>query len=255
VRKIAGVLLVMMFPVTSFASQPLETETARTLPKGVVKLEFTAEFQTGRDGRERAFPFVFEYGFTDTTELAIEPVFATSIRPKSGARASGFGDVEVTLTHRLFAETAQRPAFAVAGEVKLPTARNVAIGTGKADFAAYAIASKRISRTDVHLNLGYTVVGRPAGTHAGNVINFAVAGEFHVSPRLDVVSEIVGNTSSTGDKVESVTAPVTTELRTAESSILIGARYFIRPTAFFAIGLAYDNNHALLVRPGFTFRF
>src|SRR5437764_6059945 len=90
-------LLATLFAaIPSFASQPLETETARPLPRGVFKIEATAEYQHASDGTEHGIPLVFEYGITDRTEIAVEPVFGTSIRPKSGPSASGAGDVEIT---------------------------------------------------------------------------------------------------------------------------------------------------------------
>src|SRR5439155_23097953 len=80
--------------VAAFGSQPLETETARLLPRGVVKLECTGEYQTSSEGTERAVPFVVEYGITARTELMIEPVFGTRIAPKHTPVVSGPGDLE-----------------------------------------------------------------------------------------------------------------------------------------------------------------
>ncbi|MDQ6802977.1 MAG: transporter [Acidobacteriota bacterium] len=249
--------LIAAFAPLLFASQPLETETARLLPAGVVKLEGTLEAQTSKEGRERAFPLVIEYGLTDRTELTVEPVFGTAIRPKAGPSAAGPGDLEITLTHLLLPESSGAPALAVAGELKLPTARNRLIGTGKTDYTLWGIASKRIARIDLHGNIGYTVVGRPPGTRLSNTINYALAEEFHATPTFDVVSEVVGNTSATGDRSETSSTGNTTtpELAGAENSFLLGVRYHARPNLFLSIGLSYDNNHALLVRPGVTYRF
>ena len=254
--QITVIVVVCCTPVL-FASQPLETETARVLPAGVFKLEATFEGQTSKEGRERAWPLVIEYGFTDRTELAIEPVFATAIHPKNGVSATGPGDLEITITHLLQLESATTPALAVAGEVKVPTARNRLIGTGQTDYSVYAIVSKRISRLDLHGNLGYTLVGRPAGTHLNNIIDYAVAEEFHYTTELDFVAEFVGNTSATGETSEPPTQPTNLppEAATSERSLLLGMRYYIRPALFLSIGVSYDNNHAWLVRPGVTYRF
>ena len=253
----ASLLLVAASAV--YASQPLETETARMLRQGIFKVEMAGEFQTSRDGTERALPLVFEYGLTPRTEITVEPVFLTSIRPKAGASANGIGDLEVTLTHLLIPETGGAPAFAMAGEVKLPTASNRQIGTGKTDLTLWGIASKRLGRLDVHANLGYTVIGKPAGTHLKNIVNYAIAEEFHVSPQFDFVGELIGNTSSTGERVEGAPAPrgspLPTEATSGESAAMLGFRYHVRPTLFVSLGVSYDNNHALLVRPGVTWRF
>ncbi len=241
---------------SALASQPLETETARLLPAGMFKVEVVGEFQTSDTGRERAFPLVLEYGITPRTELTIEPVFGTSIRPRGAAAVSGAGDLEVTLTHLLAAERDAMPAFAVAGEIKFPTARNRQIGTGKTDYTVWGIASKQFDRFAVHANLGYTVAGSPAGTNLSNIIDYAVAGELHLSPRFDAVGELIGNTSSTGDTAEGTPGPnVPPEAAGAETSALVGVRYFVRPALALAIGVSYDNNHAKLLRAGVTYRF
>jgi Putative MetA-pathway of phenol degradation len=250
---------IALFTVTAaaFAGQPLETETARPLPQGIFKVEFTAEFQHSKEGTERAFPFLVEYGITDRTELTVEPVFGVAIRPKNGTPATGVGDIEVTLTHLLKPELGAMPAFAVAGEVKIPTARNTAIGTGKTDFAVFGIASKKFDRLDLHANLGYTVVGKPAGLDVKNLINYAVAEEFHLTPKFDIVAEVVGTTSAGSDKAEgtpTVPGNVSPEVG-GESSALVGFRYRPSPAFYFSLGISYDRNHAILYRPGFTYRF
>ena len=36
---------------------------------------------------------------------------------------------------------------------------------------------------------------------------------------------------------------------------MVGVRYHASPALFFSIGVSFDNNHALLIRPGLTYRF
>jgi hypothetical protein len=253
----ARTVLILLFIATSAAaSEPLETETARVMGPGAMKVEVVSESQRSREGTERAFPFVFEIGLGHDTEIAIEPVLGTAIRPNIGTHATGAGDVEVTLTHLFAAEANGLPAFAGAFEAKLPTARNRLIGTGKADFAGYVIGSKRFGRNDAHANLGYTVVGKPAGAQLSNIINYALADEFHMSSRFDLVAELVGNTSSTGDRAEinpGVNVPA--EATTAETALMGGARYYLLPGLFVAVGVVYDNNHATTIRTGITYKF
>ena len=111
-------------------AQMLETETARLLHEGSWKWGAAFEVQHSSQGTETAFPLFIEYGLLNSLELAVEPVPFTAIRPKEGHGATGLGDVEVTLTYLCFEETSSTPAFAVAAEVKAPTANNEQIGTG-----------------------------------------------------------------------------------------------------------------------------
>jgi hypothetical protein len=249
---IATIFLSLAAPL--FASQPLETESARLLPAGVFKIEAATELQTSKEGHETAFPIAFEYGLTSRLELAVEPVPLVTITPKHGAHARGPGDTEVTLTWRAIEESARMPAIAVAGEVKFPTAHNILIGTGKRDYTALFIASKRSGRLDTHVNLGYTAVGSPAGANLGNIVDYAFAQELHIQPRFDVVWEVIGNTSSSGESADG-TSTVTPEAAGGERSALIGFRYALTKPVTLAVGVSYDSNHAVLLRTGLTFRF
>src|SRR4030081_2298180 len=124
-------ILVLVFFVLSAsfmvirAQQPLETETARPPQKGAFEVQTSFEYQTSKEGTERALPFAFEYGITDRLSLMAEPVSHTAIRPRVGTRATGIGDLEITLSYLFAREKGRRPALAVAGEVKVPTARNL----------------------------------------------------------------------------------------------------------------------------------
>src|SRR5439155_868189 len=139
------------------AAAPLETETARFPARGVFEADVVLEVQQSGDGRESALPLAFEYGVTDRLTLMAEPVPFTRIHPKSAPGATGIGDLEVTLSGLLLPETHGRPAFALAGEVKVPTAESMLIGSDQYDYAGYLIASKRFSKLDAHVNFGYTI--------------------------------------------------------------------------------------------------
>ena len=244
-------LLFAALPLIPAVAQTLETETARLLVRKAVKFGANFEYQRSADGRERALPMFFEYGVTSTTELVIEPVFYTSIRPKVGSGATGAGDLEITLVQQLFGETASRPAFAIAGEVKVPTARNVLIGTGRTDFAGYLIASKRFGRLDTHVNLGYTVVGKPVGAPLRNIANFAVAGMYDLGRRAKLYGEVLANTAATIGAAETSTTP---EAAGGEIVGTLGVGHYVSQRAFVTFGLSYDNSGAVLFRPGVTFR-
>ncbi len=255
-KALALLSILFLAPLLN-AGQPLETESARLIRRGAFTAESTFEFQTSSEGREIAVPFDFEYGISDRTELAVEPVPYTSIQPRRGhgSSATGPGDVEVMLTHLLIAESSF-PALALAAEVKIPTASNNLIGTGKTDFAGYLILSKRYGRSDTHFNLAYNVLGQPEGASLSNTIGYAVAEEFRISPRLELVAELTGVTSATGEGAEGAPSPVlVAEAPGAEQVVLAGMRYDISPRMTLAMGVSYDNNHALLVRPGLTWHF
>jgi hypothetical protein len=248
-------LLVIAWPILGRAAQPLETETARLMKAGRLRVESTFEYQTSAEGTETSIPMSFEWAILDTLELSVEPVWYTAIRPNVGRRATGVGDTEATLALRICEEETWVPAFAIAAEAKLPTARDVLIGTGKADYTAIVIASKRLGSFDSHLNVGYTVVGQPGPIHLDNTLNLAIAEEWHILPgAVDVLGEFLANTASAPESPEgSLTggeSQITPEAAGGEMSGMLGARYYFFPNGFVSFGLSYDNNQSVLVRPG-----
>lgn len=252
-------LVIVFFASVIFlkAQQPLETETARPLKKGVAEIQTTFEYQISKEGKELAVPFAFEYGITDRLTILVEPVFYTSIRPKVGQRATSVGDLEITLSYLVAKETKRLPAFAIAGEVKLPTTKNQFISTGKTDFAAYIYASKRFGKFDTHANIGYTFVGKPRNFTASNTLNFAFATEYFATKRLTLLGEVLVN--GIGRKevvvVPGVLVIISPEAAGGELVGTLGFRYKIKPNLSFSLGVSRDNSGATLFRPGFTYNF
>lgn len=233
-------------------AQLLETETARLLPAHEWKFASNFELQWSGEGREAALPIAIEYGLSRRLELLVEPVPFTAIHPKTGPRATGLGDLEVTMTYLVHAESSSLPGVAVAGEVKLPTARNALIGTRKTDVAAYLIASRRIRSLDLHANLSYTQPGSPAGLPLRGVFGAALAGVRHLSTRTDAFAEMLASTSASAQ--ENPEGSVAPEVAGSEIVGTLGLAHRVGPGLQVALSVSYDNNGAVLFRPGFVYR-
>ncbi|MDQ6769146.1 MAG: YjbH domain-containing protein [Gemmatimonadota bacterium] len=254
----AVVLICMALLPLSVRAQIFETETARPLHKGELEVGAGYEFQQSREGDETAIPFAFELGITNRLGLLVEPVAYTAIKSEVGAgSATGFGDIEITANYLLRDESGRMPAFAFALEEKIPTAKNTLIGTGKADHAAYLIASKRFGRFDTHANVGYTVVGSPAGISLSNRIMGALATEFALSPATSLYGEVLASTAAGGGE-GAVTAPGAPVVPEASGDQIFGtvgiAHSFMRGSRF-SLGLTRDQSHAMQIRPGITLWF
>jgi hypothetical protein len=247
----------ILLTVSAASAQILETETARPIGKGAFEASGNFEYQASSEGHETAIPFALEYGATDRFELLLEPVAYTAIRPKVGPRATGGGDLEATATYLVRRETSRTPAIALAGEVKFPTTNNTLIGTGKTDFAGYLIASRRFGSVDTHANLGYTIVGKPAGSQLNNIFNFALGWEWGLTPSSELYGEFLANTAASSAGESSVTPPPGTTTSEAPSGEIVAsvgvAKYVIRSMRL-SLGVSVDNNSAVLLRPGFTIR-
>src|SRR5260221_9646082 len=92
-----SVWILILNPISLYSQQPLETETARLLKAKSLEFEGTFEFQTSSEGTEKSVPIALIYGISNKFEFMVEPVLYTSITPKSGTQAKGFGDIETTL--------------------------------------------------------------------------------------------------------------------------------------------------------------
>jgi hypothetical protein len=247
----------LMLGASLAQAQILETETARPLGKGGFEFGSNFEYQFSSEGHEAALPFAVEYGITNRLELLVEPVAYTAIRPNTGPRATGVGDLEATVTYLLRQETSRTPAFAFAGEVKFPTAKNRLIGTGRTDFAGYLIASRKFGRVDTHANLGYTIVGRPAGVRLKNIFNAAVGWEWKLGPVNELFGEVLANTAAaagtepTGSTIPGATPP---EAPSGEIVGSIGVAREVSRYLRLSFGVSVDNSGAVLLRPGFTIR-
>jgi hypothetical protein len=254
-RGFAGVS--MLLCAVPAWGQILETETARPVGKGVFEFGSNFEYQVSSEGHEVALPFAIEYGFTDRLELLVEPVAYTAIRPKVGTRATGGGDVETTLTYLVLRETSGAPAVALAGEVKFPTANNRLIGTGRTDYAGYVIGSKRFGRLDTHADIGYTIVGRPAGAPVKNIWNFALGWERSLGFSSELYGEFLGNTAASATPETIGTPPpgsTPLEAPSGEFVASLGLARYVIPSLRLSMGVSIDNNSAVLFRPGFTIR-
>ena len=139
---------------------------------------------------------------------------------------------------------------------KAPTARNILIGSGKTDYTAYLFAGKRYGKSETHANFGYTIVGQPSGVEMKNIYNFALAEEYHLNNKFDILGEVLTNTFSLkGESVDSNEPTVTPEATGGEVIGTVGFRYYFRSNMAFSLGVSYDNNHALLFRPGLSSYF
>jgi hypothetical protein len=244
----------------------LETEDARLRPQGGFRIGAAYEYQTSSDGKEYSLPLDFEVGLTDNLELLVEPVAYTSIRPKNGPRATGLGDTEVTLIWRFIDEDGWRPALAVAGEIKFPTARNSMIGTRKTDYTGFVIASKHFGNLDTHFNLGYTVYGQPDGESASQVsnsLNLAAAAIYRMGDGYELFAEVLSNSllgsespeAGSGGEGSGTVSSALQEASTGETVGSLGVSRLFGKHFKASFGVSRDNNHAWLLRPGLEYSF
>ena len=248
-----------LLPGKLFA-QVLETEESLPLLPGQFEVGTGLEFQTSKEGTETALPLAIEYGISKKFTLLVEPVGFTNITPKTGPHAKGIGDLEITLFYQIVSEKKVLPSISISAEVKIPTAKNKLIGTGKADYTPFLIMSKTTGKFYTSMNLSYTFLGKPAGVVATNLFNYSLGTFYTVSPKSILFAEIYGNTSALGggDIPEGVIVmnPNTNkELSGGETVGAIGYGYYLKKNLLLSLGASYDNNNAILFRPGIEWKF
>jgi hypothetical protein len=254
-KKVCSVLaLFLCLFIGRLHAQVLETEDSWPLLRGQVELGGGLEYQTSKEGRESALPLSVEYGLSKRFTLLVEPVAFTTIHPKGARPITGFGDLEMTLFYQLVKETKSMPSISLSAEVKLPTAKNSLIGTGKTDFTPFLIASKITGKFFTSANISYTLLGKPKGVVANNLFNYALGTVFTASEKSIFFGEVYGNTSALGGKDVPegtiVGTPKTTEISGGETVGAIGYGYYVNKNLLLSFGVSYDNNHATLFRPG-----
>ncbi len=258
---ILGFVYLLSMQSKSFA-QVLETEESKPLLPGQFEIGTGVEFQTSEEGTETAIPLAFEFGISKKLSLLIEPVVFTSINPKNNPNARGIGDLEISLFYQIVSENKVMPSISIAGEVKIPTANNRMIGTGKTDYTPFIIASKTTGPFFSSINIGYTFVGKPDGVDAADLFNYSAGTIFTVSPKSILYAEVYGNTSAfggEGDKSDGSDNITTNENKSELSGNEIvgvaGLGYYIKPNLLISLGVSYDNNNAVLIHPGIQWKF
>ena len=253
-RKLsASCIFFFLVFLNNIKAQVLETEDSRPLNPGQVEVGGALEYQTSKEGAETAVPLGLELGLSKRFTFLFEPVPFTSIHPKTGRRVAGFGDLEMTLFYQVIKETRKIPSISVSAEIKLPTAKDSLIGTGKTDFTPFLIASKTTGKFFTSLNLSYTFLGKPKGVIVSNLFNYAAGTVYELSAKGILFGEVYGNTSALGG-VEVPEVPgnpqKNTEISGGETVASVGYGYFVNRNLLLSFSISYDNNHALLFRPG-----
>lgn len=254
------VMLLALLP-SKIYSQVLETEESKPLLPHQFEVGTGLEFQVSKEGTENALPLAIEYGLSKKFTLLVEPVGFTSIMPKYSSHAKGIGDLEVTLFYQICSEKKVLPSISVSGEVKIPTTKNTLIGTGKTDYTPFLIMSKTTGKFFTSLNLSYTFLGKPSGVDVSNLLNYAIGTIFTPSPKSIFFAEFYGNTSSVGGAEIPEGTLITNpnknlqEISGGEKVGAFGYGYYLKKDLLLSLGVSYDNNNAILFRPGIEWKF
>ena len=221
----------LLFSSFVFAARPLTTDDAWTVEKGQFQIE--AGFETARqDNRDREVsPSVtLTYGLFDQLDLGVGGGYLF-FYPKEGQREDGLADTEVKLKYRPLDEKDWRPAIAITGTLKIPTAsKSKGLGSNQTDFGINAIITKNLGkRLVLHLNVGYTFIGED---RVENEFNYSMAAQFFITDQWAFVGEIIGINNFNGRKADD------------SLSGLIGTYYLMTEKLIWDAGIEIGMNKA-----------
>lgn len=240
-----GFVLLLAIQTHHLYAQVLETEESKPLLPGQFEIGTGLEYQTSVEGTETALPLAIEYGLSKRFTLLIEPVAFTNIQPKVGEGAKGIGELELTLFYQIMTEKKWLPATSISAEVKIPTAKDSLIGTGKIDYTPFLLMSKNIGKFFASMNLSYTFLVKPEGVEVRNLFNYAIGTIFRASAKSILFGEMYGNAAG-------VEGPdnASSEISGGELVVAGGYGYYLNKELRLSFGVSYDNNNAVLYRPG-----
>ena len=237
-------------------AQILQTEDAIPLDPKQIHIETSGGFQTEADSKEYNWYAEVEYRLSKRFMLLVEPALISSIHPDSGTSATGFGDIETILFVRLTQEKKVLPFMSLAMEMKIPTAQNPMIGTGKLDFSPFFVANKTTGKFFTSINLGYTFIGKPDSVLANNFFNYGIASIFTFAHESLLFAEVYGNTASVDpDRYPEIVLPHSTiqensEFGEGEIVFSLGYGYEFQNGWLLSGSVSYSNTNALLLRAG-----
>ncbi len=244
-RLLAASCIALAFALPLRADTVLETETAELGAKGTGLVSNSVQFEKGRDGKTAFTLTQFEYGITDRCEILIEPFFHEWSRPKDGPSFHGMGDIEITPSYMIVLDKKESwvPAIVLAFKVKVPTARNPDIGSGRWDYYPYVIVGKKFGDWILNANFGVNFVGRAkddATTRNQFIYDFSV--ERVITENWSLFAEVFANSK-----------PAEGEKGTFSGALATEYKFTKMFNAFVSVG--YDTDHLFNVRPGFNFEF
>ena len=192
VCSIAVLSLLITGPV--FAAHPLITDDAGTQGRGKFQLEVNGEYghekEDGVAANTTQLAATFSYGISDPLDIVLSVPYQF-IRVKNSeisTNSDGFSDLTLETKWRFYEQ--EGLSFALKPGVTLPAGdEEKGLGSGKATYHLFFIASKEFTPWAFHLNLGY-IRNENKNDERKNIWHASVASTVEVIKNLKLVSNI-----------------------------------------------------------------
>lgn len=174
-----------------FAARPLSTDDAAVVAKGTFEVEYGIEYINQLD-KEINLSLVIKRGLLENLDLGVEVPYQF-IDFKEGAKTDGFSDIKISSKLNIIKDKSTLPDTALSFSYKADSANNDrSLGTGKPEITINSIFSKSVSNITVHTNLGYSFKEDFDDSDNEDTLNYALAIEYGVKDKLNIVGEIAG---------------------------------------------------------------
>ncbi len=202
-------------------------------------IDTAAQRESDPDGRRWIFETGIQFQVTKRLQFLVEGVPWESQQPDSGENVSGPGDIDVTLSWLMSAANRSLPSVVVGARVKLPTASQEEIGTGKVDASALLILGKGFGELDLNLETEFATFGQPGDEKRKDQFLYAFSAEYGVNGFLAVYGELYGNS-----------APSAAESRTDAARLGLEFDFALSKVAAPYLSLEIDTEQGRTARAG-----
>jgi hypothetical protein len=155
----AVVFFVLFHTTVAFAAHPLITDDTATQGKGKIQLEANAEYDQDKDNGVTTntiqIASTLSYGISDPLDIVLTvPYLHVKTKDHGTVSDNSISDIVLEAKWRFYENKGL--SFALKPGLTLPTGNNEkGLGTGRATYHLFLIASRELNPWAFHLNLGY----------------------------------------------------------------------------------------------------
>lgn len=225
------IAIVIIIPSITYAARPLSTDDAEAVEERHMEVEAGFEYVKQTD-KENNLGLVLKYGVMRNLDFGVEIPYKF-VDFSENTDADGIGDILFITKYNFLDETENLPALALSYTVKTKTGdKDKNLGSGELDCSLNTVLTKGIADFTTHINFGYTFIGEPEGEEVDDIFVYALAIEYPINESLNIVGEIVGETSFDGDFDDN------------PFSGLVGFNYALNETVSFDFGILFQISKA-----------
>jgi hypothetical protein len=193
---VVGVALVSL-STHAWACRPLTVDDCPPTEKGKIGIESGfSSFKSANYDSNVSEVTSLKYGILDNMDIGIDLPYLNYTQ--TGAQnVSGLGDATVKAKIKIIPSENNFAGLSFTAGAKLSNGdASKGLGTGVTDYSINSILTKELDKLALHFNLGYTLIGQPAGQTLNNVLNYGCAFESPIIADVTLLGEIYGSTNS-----------------------------------------------------------